>query len=51
MIFKVGNCVGMLGCFCDNLMIYSVNVVYILLIRLIFEYCDILWGCCGEGNS
>jgi len=30
---------------------HSANVVYISLIRPILEYCDTLWGCCGEGNS
>ena len=41
----------MLGRLRNNLTTYSANVVYISLIRPILEYCDTLWGCCGEGNS
>ena len=41
----------MLGRFRDNLTTHSANVVYISLITPILEYCDTLWGCCGEGNS
>jgi len=41
----------MLGRLRDNLTTHSANVVYISLIRPILEYCDTLWGCCGEGNS
>ena len=51
MISKVGKRVGMLGRLRDNLTTHSANVVYISLIRPILEYCDTLWGCCGEGNS
>ena len=51
MISKAGKHVGMLGRLRDNLTTHSVNVVYISLIRPILEYCDTLWGCCGEGNS
>ena len=39
------------GTFYFNLKTYSANVIYISLIRPILEYCDTLWGCCGEGNS
>ena len=42
---------AMLGRLRDNLTTQSANVVYISLIRPILEYCDTLWGCCGEGNS
>ena len=51
MISKAGKRVGMLGRLRDNLTTHSANVVYISLIRPILEYCDTLWGCCGEGNS
>ena len=50
-ISKAGKRVGMLGRLRDNLTTHSANVVYISLIRPILEYCDTLWGCCGEGNS
>ena len=29
----------------------EIYVAYISLITPILEYCDTLWGCCGEGNS
>ena len=51
MISKAGKRVGMLGRLGDNLTTHSANVVYFSLIRPILEYCDTLWGCCGEGNS
>ena len=51
MISKAGKRVGMLGRRRDNLTTHSANVVYISLIRLILEFCDTVWGCCGEGNS
>ena len=51
MISKAGKRVGMLGRLRDNLTTHSANVVYISLIRPILEYCDTVWGCCGEGNS
>ena len=51
MISKAGKCVGVLGRLCNNLMTHSADVAYISLIRPILKYCDILWGCCGEGNS
>ena len=51
MISKAGKHVGMLGRLRDNLTTHSANVVYISLIRPILEYCDIVWGCYGEGNS
>ena len=41
----------MLGRLRDNLTTHSANVAFISLIRPILEYCDTLWGCCGEGNS
>ena len=50
-ISKAGKRVGMLGRLRDNLTTQCANVVYISLIRPILEYCDTLWGCCGEGNS
>ena len=50
-ISKAGKRVGMLGRLRDNLTTHSANVVYISLIRPILEYCDTLWGCCGERNS
>ena len=51
MISKAGKRVGMLGRLRDNLTTHSANVVYISLMRPMLEYCDTLWGCCGEGNS
>ena len=50
-ISKAGKRVGMLDRLRDNLTTHSANVVYISLIRPILDYCDTLWGCCGEGNS
>ena len=47
-ISKAGKRVGMLRRLRDNLTTHSANVVYISLIRPILEYCDTLWGCCGE---
>ena len=51
MISKAGKHVGMLGRLCNNLMTHSADVANFSLIRPILKYCDILWGCCGEGNS
>ena len=51
MMSKAGKRVGMLGCLLANLTTHSANVVHISLIGPILEYCDTLWGCCGEGTS
>ena len=34
-----------------NYTMHSANVVYTTLIRPILDYCDTVWGCCGEGNA
>ena len=51
LISKAGKRVGMVGHLRDNLTLHSANVVYTTLIRPILDYCDTVWGCCGEGNA
>ena len=51
LISKAGKRVGIVGCLRDNLTLHSANVVYTTLIRPILDYCDTVWGCCGEGNA
>ena len=51
LISKAGKRVGMVGRLRDNLTLHSANVVYTTLIRPILDYCDTVWGCCGEGNA
>ena len=51
LISKAGKRVGMVGCLRDNLTLHSANFVYTTLIRPILDYCDTVWGCCGEGNA
>ena len=48
---KASSRVGMLGRIRRNVTLSSANIVYTSLIRLILEYCDTVWGCCGLGNS
>ena len=42
---------NVVGSLRDNLTLHSANVVYTTLIRRILDYCDTVWGCCGEGNA
>ena len=51
LISKAGKRVGMVGRLRNNLTLHSANVVYTTLIRPILDYCDTVWGCCGEGNA
>ena len=51
LISKAGKRVGIVGRLRDNLTLHSANVVYTTLIRPILDYCDTVWGCCGEGNA
>ena len=51
LISKAGKRVGMVGRLRDNLTLHSANIVYTTLIRPILDYCDTVWGCCGEGNA
>ena len=44
---KAGKCVGILCRIRYNTTYASANSIYISLIRLIIEYCDTIWGCCG----
>ena len=51
LISKAGKRVGMVLRLRDNLTLHSANVVYTTLIRPVLDYCDTVWGCCGEGNA
>ena len=48
---KAGSRIGMLNRIRSSITSYSANVVYTSLIRPILEYCDTVWGTCGEGNN
>ena len=47
---KAGRRVGMLGRIRYNVTAFSASIIYTSLIRPIIEYCDTVWGCCGQGN-
>ena len=46
---KVGRRVGMLGHIPCNVTAFSSSIIYTFFFRPIIEYCDTVWGCCGQG--
>lgn len=51
LLTKAGKRVGILGRIRYNISYASANTIYTSLIRPIIEYCDSVWGCCGQVNS
>ena len=49
-VAKAGRRVGMLGRIRCSVTAFSASIIYTSLIRPIIEYCDTVWGCCGQGN-
>ena len=50
LISKAGKRIGLLGRLRQFLTSHSA-VIYLSMIRPTFEYCSVVWGCCGEVNS
>ena len=48
---KAGKRVGMLGRLRYCITGHSANIIYTSMIRPIIEYCNTVWGCCGEVNK
>ena len=48
---RYGKRLGMLGLIRGNLASDCANSIYTAYIRPIMDYCDIVWNCCGVGNS
>ena len=49
--YLLTNRVGILGRIRYTISYSSANTIYTFLIRPIIEYCDSVWGCCGQVNS
>ena len=48
---KAGKRVGMLGRIRYCITWHSAKIIYTSMIRPIVEYCDTVWGCCGQVNK
>ena len=48
---KAGKRVGMLGRIRFCITRHSAKIIYASMIRPIIEYCDTVWGCCGQVNK